>query len=515
MTQGLATILFTLAAVGWWALFARMFRARSELTASALAWVALVGASWATLALLQSQTNDLAARELMLRVTLFLGMVMPQAWWVLALRIAAPPWLRRWHLAAFALPAVALGLGTLATPVGGGFLAEVAGASVDGRLVLAWAPGPWLAYVGFPYGFALLALAAAVVVRTGATSDRLDRATASTLTAAMLLPPVVAVARLAGLDVLPAYDVTGLALGASVVLIHARVSSSRLLDRRAIAFEAIFEAIPEPALVVTSDGTILEANPAARKLPFGGDAALRGATLLALSPQLEAARRGSQRTGERRTLTGELRGLEVAVSHLKDAGGNTTSSVLIVHDRREDRAREAELLATTHRDALTGAANRRGFEAVMARALARRGDQAVGIAFIDLDGFKAVNDTYGHTAGDAVLIEIAHRLTALVRDGDTVARFGGDEFAVLLPGVTPVGLANASERIQAAIERPIDADGVMVQVGASIGLASAPRDGDTLEGLLARADARMYRQKEARSLSRAGAPLTVVPETDG
>lgn len=515
MTQGLATILFTLAAVGWWALFARMFRARSELTASALAWVALVGATWATVALLQSQANDLAARELMLRVTLFLGMVLPQAWWVLALRIAAPPWLRRWHLVAFSLPAVAVGLGTLTTPVGSGFIAEVVGASVDGRLVLSWTPGTWLAYVGLPYGFALLVLAAAVLMRTGAVSDRFDRATASTLTAAMLLPPVVAVARLAGLDVLPAYDITGLALGASVVLIHARISSSRLLDRRAIAFEAIFEAIPEPALVVTSDGTILEANPASRKLPFGGDAALRGATLLALSPQLEAARRGSQRTGERRSLTGELRGLEVAVSHLKDAGGHTTSSVLIVHDRREDRAREAELLATTHRDALTGVANRRGFEDVMERVLARRGDRAVGIAFIDLDGFKAVNDTHGHSAGDAVLIEVAHRLTALVRDGDTVARFGGDEFAVLLPGITPIGLANACERMHAAIGRPIEADGVLVQVGASIGLASAPRDGDTLEGLVARADARMYRQKESRSPSRAGAPLTAVPEAAG
>ena len=434
-------------------------------------------------------------------------MVLPQAWWVLALRIADPPWLRRWVLIAFAVPAVAVGVGTLLTPAGGGFLAEVTGVVVDGRLVVDWAPGRWLVFAGFPYAFALLGLAAAVLLRGAAATARLDRTTASTLVAAMLLPSVAAVARLAGFEILPAYGLTGLALGASALLLHARVSTSLLLERRAIAYEAVFRAIPEPALVVASDGIILEANPATRRLPFAGDTDLRRENLLAVSPQLEAARRGTQRTGERRVLTGELRGLEVAVSHLRDADGHLASSVLIVHDRREDRAREAQLLAASQRDALTGAANRAGFEAAMGRALARRGDRAIGIAFLDLDGFKAVNDVHGHAVGDAVLVEVAARLKGLVREGDVVARFGGDEFAVLLPDITPVGLANASDRMRAAIERPIAADEVTLQIGASIGLASSPRDGDTIEALISRSDARMYRQKEARSGGRATATM--------
>jgi diguanylate cyclase (GGDEF)-like protein len=507
VTPGIAAILFTLGAVGWWTLFARMFRAREDLIASALAWVALVGAVWATLALLQTQSNDLATRTLLLRGTLFLAMVMPPAWWVLALRIADPPWLRRWHLVAFAVPAVALGAATLATPAGSGLLAEVTGVVVDGRLVVNWAPGPWLAFAGLPYAFTLLALAVAVLLRTVPATERLDRATASTLVAAMLLPSVTAAARLAGLDALPGYDLTGLALGASVLLLHARVSSSLLLERRAIAYEAVFRAMPEPALVVASDGTILEANPATRRLPFGGETDLRRTNLLAVSPQLEAARRGTQRTGERRVLTGELRGLEVAASHLRGADGHLASSVLIVHDRREDRAREAALLAASHRDALTGVANRPGFEAAVGRALAGRGDRAIGIAFIDLDGFKAVNDTHGHAVGDAVLVEVATRLKGLVREGDVVARFGGDEFAVLLPDITAVGLANASERMRTAIERPITADEVTLQIGSSIGLASSPRDGSTIDALIARSDARMYRQKEARAGGRSVATM--------
>jgi len=510
VTPGFATILFTLGAVGWWTLFARTYRAREDLIASALAWVALVGAVWATLALLQTQSNDLATRTLLLRGTLFLGLVAPQAWWVLALRIADPPWLRRWQLIAFAMPALAVGTATLITPVGGSFLAAVTGATTAGRLTLDWTPGAWLAYLGLPYGFALLALAAVVILRTGTLSERLDRATAATLVAAMLLPSLAAAIRLIGVDLLPAHDVTGLALGASALLLHARVSSSLLLERRAIAYEAIFRAIPEPALVVASDGTILEANPATRGLPFAGETELRRANLMEVSSQLETARRGTQRTGERRVLTGELRGLEVAVSHLRDADGHLASSVLIVHDRRADRAREAALLAASHRDALTGAANRAGFEAAMARALARRGDRAVGVAFIDLDGFKAVNDVHGHAVGDAVLVEVAARLRALVREDDVVARFGGDEFAVLLPDITPVGLANASERMRTAIARPITADEVTLQIDASIGLASAPRDGERMEALIARSDARMYRQKETR----AGVSIEASPRTD-
>jgi len=499
VTPGFATILFTLGAVAWWTLFARTYRAREDLVASALAWVALVGAVWATLALFQTQSNDLAARTLALRGNLFLGLVAPQAWWVLALRIADPPWLRRWQLIAFAVPAVAVGVATLVTPIGGGLLANVAGVTIDGRLMLDWAPGPWLAFLGLPYAYALLALAAAVILRTGATSERLDRATAATLATAMLLPSLAAAIRLTGIDLLPAYDVTGLALGASALLLFTRVSGASLLERRAIAYEAVFRAIPEPALVVASDGTILEANPATRRLPFADETDLRRANLLAVSPQLDAARRGTQRTGERRVLTGDLRGLEVAVSHLRDADGRLASSVLIVHDRRQERAREAALLAASQRDALTGAANRAGFEDAMGRALARRGDRPVGVAFLDLDGFKAVNDTHGHAVGDAVLIEVAQRLKALVREGDVVARFGGDEFAVLLPDITPVGLANVSERMRSAIARPITADEVTLRIGASIGLASAPRDGDRVEALIARSDARMYRQKETRA----------------
>lgn len=496
MNQGLATVAATLTAVGWWVLFARMVRQRDRLTSAALAWVAIVFAVWTTLSLVRAVSDDPLVRDVVGRGHLALGLVAPAAWWVLALRLADPPWLRRAHLIAFAAPAVAFALAASFAPIGGPVLDPVAGGP-------AWRLGPVLWVAGVPYAYLLLAGAAVLVLRLGRRVPALDARTAAILVGAMALPAFAAAARLGGFVAPAGVDPVTLALGVAVLLLLLGVADARPFDRQSVAYEAVFEAMPEPALVVSADGTILEANPAALRMPFAEGADLRDAALLAVAPQLEAARRAAQRKGERRVLGGDLRGLEAAVSHLRDARGRLTGSVLIVHDRREDRAREEQLRASTHRDVLTGAANRRGFEAALERALARRGERAVGIAFVDLDGFKAVNDRCGHAAGDDVLIEVARRLQAIVRQGDVVARFGGDEFALLLPNVTPVELATAGERIDEALARPIEADGQFVRVGASIGLASAPRDGATVASLLAASDARMYRQKEAHAAARA------------
>ena len=505
MSKELAIVAITLTAAGWWWLFARMFRGRSSLTASALAWVAAVFAVWSTLALVATVIDDPQLRVATLRARLALGLVAPPSWWVLALRLADPPWLRRWHLVAFALPAIGFALATLAAPVGGPFLEAVDHAAANGRPDLAWRVGPALWAAGLPYSYALLAGAAIVVLRLGGRGGVLDRRTSAALVGSMALPTVVSALTFAGLDPLPGYDTTSLSLGVVALLLNLAVTDARPFDRRLVAYEAVFDAIPEPALVVSPDGTILEANPAASRMPFAAGAELRGASLLAVAPQLEVARRGARRKSERRVLAGDMRGLEVAVSHLHGAGGRLFGSVLLVHDRREDRAREAELQASTQRDPLTGVTNRRGFEAALATALAQRGERAVGVAFIDLDGFKAVNDTHGHAAGDDVLVEVARRLRHGAREGDVVARFGGDEFALLLPNVTPAALAAAAERVAEALSLPIDADGQRVRIGASVGLASAPRDGGTVEALIAASDARMYRQKVARAAARTGA----------
>jgi diguanylate cyclase (GGDEF)-like protein/PAS domain S-box-containing protein len=126
--------------------------------------------------------------------------------------------------------------------------------------------------------------------------------------------------------------------------------------------------------------------------------------------------------------------------------------------------------------------------------------KGLAVLFCDLDGFKSINDRFGHHTGDAVLIEVARRLTAAVRDGDTVARLGGDEFVVLADHLAPADAADLAVRLRNAIIPPIRVDGRAVRVGASFGIGWAGC-GMTAEEVLHSADQRMYIEKRSRSAS--------------
>ena len=128
------------------------------------------------------------------------------------------------------------------------------------------------------------------------------------------------------------------------------------------------------------------------------------------------------------------------------------------------------------------------------------GEKGLAVLFCDLDGFKSINDRYGHNCGDAVLIEVARRLSAGVRDNDTVARLGGDEFVVLADGLGPAEAQDLAVRLRNAIIPPIRVDGRDVRVGASFGIGWAAC-GMTAEEVLQSADQRMYIEKRSRSKS--------------
>lgn len=168
-----------------------------------------------------------------------------------------------------------------------------------------------------------------------------------------------------------------------------------------------------------------------------------------------------------------------------------------IHDRAELQAQLAH--QATH-DMLTGIPNRAGGLAALEGALARarRQGTTLGLAFLDLDGFKRANDTYGHQVGDAVLCEVAARLRHHARAGDSYARLGGDEFIVIAENVgTQANALAFAARIGAAITEPIAAGDHLVQIGASIGLALAPAGRESLLNLLAHADHAAYRAKRA------------------
>jgi diguanylate cyclase (GGDEF)-like protein len=163
---------------------------------------------------------------------------------------------------------------------------------------------------------------------------------------------------------------------------------------------------------------------------------------------------------------------------------------------------EQRLYLMAHRDALTGLANRTVLQNSLSKLIA--GSDPAALLLIDLDGFKVVNDTLGHFAGDQVLVEVARRLEACARAGDITTRLGGDEFAVLLVGVGDPALAlEISDRIILKIAQPLEVDGQPVDIGGSIGIVIYPAHGDDPVRLFANADLALYRAKaDGRHCSR-------------
>jgi diguanylate cyclase (GGDEF)-like protein len=163
-----------------------------------------------------------------------------------------------------------------------------------------------------------------------------------------------------------------------------------------------------------------------------------------------------------------------------------------------ERARAEEAHRATH-DALTGLPNRTLLFDRLAHALAHasRYERHVAVLFIDLDGFKDVNDTYGHAAGDAMLRAAAERLAGCIRRSDTLARMGGDEFVILFEHVDHPGrAANLAQLVLTRIEGPARIEDRDIPIRLSIGIAVSGVDGETADELLAAADRRMYDMKE-------------------
>jgi len=191
-------------------------------------------------------------------------------------------------------------------------------------------------------------------------------------------------------------------------------------------------------------------------------------------------------------------------SALPPAGRDEVGSLVRVidHMRSSLIEREARIAELAFRDGLTGLANRTLFGERLGQAVASAGrtGHALSVLLLDLDRFKEVNDVLGHDVGDQLLVQVAKRLSAeLERSSDTVARLGGDEFAVLLPTQDGDQAQEIARRLLAALERPLALSGQTVDLGASIGIASFPRDAMEATALMARADIAMYVAKHGRS----------------
>ena len=180
--------------------------------------------------------------------------------------------------------------------------------------------------------------------------------------------------------------------------------------------------------------------------------------------------------------------------------GEVKEYVSVSRDVSERRQAEEQIEYQAYHDALTDLPNRLLFRdrLTMALAHAKRQQSPLAVMFLDLDRFKYVNDTLGHSLGDELLRAVANRLRAVLREGDTIARMGGDEFTVLLGDLnSPDDAAKIAQKLLDTIGHPLSVEGHELYVTPSIGIALYPGDGDTAEALLKNADSAMYRAKEA------------------
>jgi diguanylate cyclase (GGDEF)-like protein/PAS domain S-box-containing protein len=202
-----------------------------------------------------------------------------------------------------------------------------------------------------------------------------------------------------------------------------------------------------------------------------------------------------------RKKNGDLFWESASISPIRNSRGEITHFAAIKEDITEKKRLIEQLQERAHHDALTGLPNRTLFFDRLNQAMARatRDRYYFGLLYLDLDGFKEINDTHGHEAGDHVLRGVADRLTSCLRGADTVARMGGDEFTIILATLSQrKDAGQVTEHILDVLSRPfILPDGCSVRLGVSIGISVFPDDADDAVNLLNRADAAMYKAKRS------------------
>jgi diguanylate cyclase (GGDEF)-like protein/PAS domain S-box-containing protein len=312
-------------------------------------------------------------------------------------------------------------------------------------------------------------------------------------------------------DVLASLDVVRLAGEDCFIVAAADISDRKLAETEMLKLSSALAQSADSVMITNAKGVIEYVNPAFEAMTGYGFSDVRGH-----KPSiLKSGRQGQEfyRRLWQQVLAGDtfsevfvnkrrdgtLFYEEQTITPIRDKEGTVTHFVATGRDISERIETEERLRRMAHHDSLTGLPNRTLFLDRLKQGMARARwhERSVAVLFMDLDNFKTINDTLGHEAGDRLLCELAERLIRRLRERDTVARFGGDEFAILLDDLAHGADVGAlAQKMLEALDEPFTIEGATLHVTASIGISLFPGDGEDSSTLLKNADIAMYRAKD-------------------
>jgi diguanylate cyclase (GGDEF)-like protein len=398
---------------------------------------------------------------------------------------------------------------------------------------LIYVHGAWFYLYTF-IQFCLFCLSVGILLRDLKVQKSPYRQQTLTILAAIMIPGVAGVLYSFGISPIPGLDWMPLCSFFTGVLFTWSIYYYRLLDLVPIARDILVEQMLDGMIVLDDQQRIIDINPSARKMIKGGDAVKLGDPLASVLPELcptqdDLKKRSNTQILSLQKSTEVNRFVDVRMTLISGYKTGTNCSLLILRDitkrkniedslnkanqELEKRINEIQILQTqlkeeSIRDPLTRLYNRRYMEDALQRefAHATRDGYPVSIIMADIDHFKKVNDTHGHSAGDEVLEQLSQLFMANFRAEDIVCRYGGEEFLIVMPETSAETAFMRIDGIRKVLESiPLKLSGAEVQITLSAGIAVYPAEGSTIEQIVQKADQAMYQaKKEGRNRVIAG-----------